>query len=142
MARAGKKLSGSVRQVGKCAKDLAIGCNERGAEILRQADELAVIGRAAGRHSEVQHVMRDHAILAARHPAFSLMDHSKCRLERHHVVADEPQHRVSEFRTPQEGSVPRRVKKKVSVRVQGPSATPVSWSIQEPRSCTWDSIDD
>ena len=70
------KLSGSVREIRKCAKDLAIGCNERGAEILRQTDELAVIGRAAGRHSEVQHVMRDDAIFTACHPAFSLVDHS------------------------------------------------------------------
>jgi hypothetical protein len=103
MARAGKKLSGGVREIEKCAKDLAIGCNERGAEILRQTDELAVTGRAAGRHSEVQHVMRDDAIFTACHPAFSLVDHSTCRFERHHVVVDKPQHRVSEFRTPQEG---------------------------------------
>ena len=47
MARVGKKVSGSVREIRKCAKDSAIVCNERGAEILRQADELAVIGRAA-----------------------------------------------------------------------------------------------
>ena len=26
--------------------------------------------------------------------------------------------------------------------VQGPSATPVSWRFQEPRSCTWDTITD
>ena len=30
---------------------------------------------------------------------------------------------------------------RVFLWVQGPSATPVSWSIQEPRSCTWDDID-
>jgi hypothetical protein len=28
------------------------------------------------------------------------------------------------------------------VRAQGSSATPVSWSNQEPRSCTWPNIDD
>jgi len=31
-------------------------------------------------------------------------------------------------------------RKKVSVWAQGPSATLVSWSIQEPRSCTWPDI--
>src|SRR2546422_699486 len=31
---------------------------------------------------------------------------------------------------------------KGTVWAQGPSATPVSWSIQEPRSCTWHGIDD
>lgn len=53
--------------------------------------------------------MRDDAIFASSHPAFSLVDYSECRFERHHVVADKPQHRVSEFRTPQEGSAPRRI---------------------------------
>jgi len=34
-----------------------------------------------------------------------------------------------------------RGKEKVSVWVQGSSATPVSWSLQERRSCTWNDID-
>lgn len=109
MARAGKELSGSARESGKCAKYLTIGCDKRGAEILRQTDELAVVGRAAGLNSKVQHVMRDDTIFATRHPSFSFVYHSERNLKRHHAVADETKQCVSEFRTPQERSDPRRI---------------------------------
>jgi hypothetical protein len=33
-------------------------------------------------------------------------------------------------------------RKMVAVWVQGSSATPVSWLLQEPRSCTWHGIND
>src|SRR5262249_32439879 len=40
------------------------------------------------------------------------------------------------------GKVSERQEETVSVWVQGPSATPVSWANQERRSCTWPGTDD
>ncbi len=40
-----------------------------------------------------------------------------------------------------EDATAEQTDKKVKVWVQGSSATPVSWSIQERRSCTWLSTD-